>query len=108
MARRGEENPALPSFFQDNPWLDILARRGAEPSPDFTVSEASSAPTVSEATPVIEPGPIVSSPATPSAAGFPGELVVRLKMPPELIKTIRELKEAIIMALSVSHKRRSS
>ena len=55
MARRGEEEPSLPSFFQDNPWLDILAQRGAELTPDFVASEASSAPAVSRATPVIEP-----------------------------------------------------
>ena len=37
-------------------------------------------------------------------AGFPRELVMRLKVPSELIETIRELKEAIIMALSVSQR----
>jgi len=70
MARRGEENVGLPSFFQDNPWLDILAQRGAEPAPDFVASEAFSAPTVDEAKPVIEPKPVAS---------FPKELVVRLE-----------------------------
>ena len=109
MARRGEENAGLPSFFQDNPWLDILAQRGAEPAPDFVASEAPSTPAVSRATPVIEPEPIASSPtttptATPLQASFPRELVVRLKVPPEFVEAIRELKEAIIMALSVSQR----
>ena len=104
MTRRGEERPSLPSFFQDNPWLDILAQRGAEPTPDLVTSWASSAPAASRATPVIEPEPIASSPTTPPATGFPKELVVRLEVPSELVKAIKELKEAIIMALSVSQR----
>ena len=104
MARRAGEESGLPSFFQDNPWLDILAQRGVEPSPDFVVSEASSVPTVSRTTPSIEPEPIASSPITPPTIGFPRELVVRLEVPSELIKAIRELKEAIIMALSMSQR----
>ena len=28
LARRNEEEPGLPSFFQANPWLSILAQRG--------------------------------------------------------------------------------
>ena len=103
MARRSEENAGLPSFFQDNPWLDILARRGVEPLPNFVTSEMSSAPTVNRATPAIEPEPIASPPTTP-AAGFPRELVVRLEVPSELIEAVRELKEAIIMALSMSQR----
>jgi len=105
MARRGEKNASLPSFFQDNPWLNILAQRGAEPTPDFVASEAPSASAVKRTTPVIEPEPIASSPATtPPPASFPRELVVRLKMPSELVEAIKELKEAIIMALSVSQR----
>jgi len=50
MARRSGENTGLPSFFQNNPWLGILAQRGAEPTPDFVASRASSAPVVSRAT----------------------------------------------------------
>ena len=103
MTRRSEESSGLPSFFQDNPWLDILAQRGVEPSPDFTASEASSAPTVKRAKPAIEPEPIVSSPTTP-AADFPRELVVRLEVPSELVEAIKELKDTIIMALSVSQR----
>ena len=109
MARRGEENAGLPSFFQDNPWLNILAQRGAEPTPDFVASEAPSASAVEEAAPVIEPEPIASSPTTTltamsPAAGFPRELVVRLEVPSELLEAIKELKEAIIVALSVSQR----
>ena len=104
MARRGEESSALPSFFQNNPWLDILAQRGAEPTRDFVAPRASSAPVVKRATPVIEPEPIASSPTTPPAVSFPKELVVRLEVSPELIKAVRELKETIIMALSVSQR----
>ena len=104
MARRGEENASLPSFFQDNPWLDILAQRGAEPSPDLVASETPSASVVNRAKPVIKPEPIASSPVTPPTIGFPRELVMRLEVPSELIKTIRELKEAMIMALSVSQR----
>ena len=55
MARRGQEKVGLPSFFQDNPWLDTLAQRGAEPTPDFVASEAPFAPAVSKATLVFEP-----------------------------------------------------
>ena len=58
----------------------------------------------SRATPVIEPEPIASSPTRPPAESLPRELVVRLEVPPELIEAIRELKEAIIMALSVSQR----
>ena len=54
--------------------------------------------------PSTEPEPIASSPVTPPTIGFPRELVVRLEVPSELIKAIRELKEAIIMALSVSQR----
>ena len=105
MTRRGEENTGLPSFFQDNPWLDILAQRGAEPTPDFVASGAPSAPAVSGATSVTEPEPIASSPTTtPLVASFPKELVVRLEAPPELLEAIKELREAIIMALSVSQR----
>ena len=104
MTRRGEENVGLPSFFQDNPWLDILAQRGAELTPDFVVSQASSAPAVNGAMPVIGPEPIASSPSMPPVAGFPKELVVRLEASPELLEAIKELKEAIIMALSVSQR----
>ena len=104
MTQRSKENGGLPSFFQDNPWLDILAQRGAQPAPDFVASEAPSAPVVSGATPVIEPEPTASSPTTPPAVGFPKELVVRLKVPSELVEAIRELKEAVIMALSVSQR----
>jgi len=103
LAQRGGENTGLPSFFQDNPWLDILAQRGAEPMPDFVVSEAPSAPAVSRAKPVIEPEPIAGPLAMP-VTGFPRELVVRLEVPPGLIEAIRELKEAIIMALFVSQR----
>ena len=105
MARRGEGSAGLPSFFQGNPWLDILAQRGMEPTPDFMASEAPSAPAVGEAAPVIEPEPVAnSSTTTPLVAGFPRELVVRLKVPSELVEAIRELKEAVIMALSVSQR----
>jgi len=107
MARGSEENTGLPSFFQDNSWLDILAQRGVGPAPDFVASGASSAPAVGWAMPVFEPEPIASSPTTtPTAtpAGFPRELVVRLEMPSELLEAIKELKEAIIMALSVSQR----
>ena len=105
MARRGEENAGLPSFFQDNPWLDILAQRGVEPSPDyFVASQASSAPTVNRTTSPIELEPIVSSSTTPPAVSLPRGLIVRLKVSSELIKAVRELKEAIIMALSVSQR----
>ena len=104
--RSGEES-GLPSFFQDNPWLVILAQRGAEPAPDFVAPRASFASAVGGATPVIEPESVMNSPtttstATPPPVSFPRELVVRLKVPSELIEAIRELKEAIIMALSVS------
>ena len=109
MTRRSEKEPDLPSFFQDNPWLDILAQREAEPAPDFVASRASSAPVVKGATPVIEPEPVASSPtATPPSASFPRELVVRLKVPSELLEAIRELKEAVIMALSVSQRQATS
>ena len=109
MARRSREGSSLPSFLQDNPWLDILAQRGVEPSPDFAASGTPSGPKVSRAKPVIEPEPMACSPtATPTAvpppASFPGELVVRLEVPSELLEAIRELKEAIIMALSVSQR----
>ena len=104
MAQTSGEKLGLPSFFQDNPWLDILAQRGAEPTPDFVASEASFAPAVSRAKPVIEPEPVASSPATPPEAGFPKELMVRLEASPELLEAIKELKEAIIMALSVSQR----
>ena len=104
MGQRSEENPGLPSFFQDNPWLDILAQRGTELTPDFVASEASSAPAIDEATPIIEPEPVASSLATPPAVGFPKELVVRLEASPELLEAIKELREAIIMALSVSQR----
>ena len=104
MARRNREGSSLPSFFQDNPWLDILAQRGVEPSPDFTASEMPSAPTVNRAKPAIESEPITSSPATPPAISLPRELVVRLEVPSEFIEAIRELKEAIIMALSVGQR----
>ena len=109
MARRGEENAGLPSFFQDNPWLNILAQRGAEPTPDFVASEAPFATAVSGATPVIELEPIASSPtttptATPPPASFPREFVVRLEASPELLEAIKVLREAIIMALSVSQR----
>ena len=97
MARRSEEESGLPSFFQDNPWLDILAQRGVGPSPNFTASEMSSAPTVNRAKPT-------TSQPTTSAVSFSRELVVRLEMSPELVETIEELKEAIIMALSVSQR----
>ena len=96
MARRAGEETGLPSFFRDNPWLDILAQRGAEPSPDSVASEASSVPTTSKAMPSTEPEHIVSSPVTPPTIGFSRELVVRLEVSSELIKAIRELKEAII------------
>ena len=113
MARRGEESAGLPSFFQDNPWLDILAQRGMEPSPDFVVSQMSSLPTVSKATPSIEPEPIANkrgldllanSSITPPTINVPKELIVRLDVPPELIKAVRELKEVITMALSMSQR----
>ena len=105
MARRDEEKAGLPSFFQDNLWLDVLARRGAEPSPDFVASRTSSTPAVGGVTPVIEPEPIANSSTTTSlATGFSRELVVRLKVPSELIEAIRELKEAVIMALSMSQR----
>ena len=113
MTGRGEENAGLPSFFQDNPWLDVLAQRGAEPTPDFAAPRASPAPAVSRATPVIEPEPIASSPTTTPTAmqplvSFPRELVVRLGVPSELLEAIRELKEAVIMALSVSQRQATS
>jgi len=105
LARRGKESAALPSFFQDNPWLDILAQGGVEQTPDFVASRAPSTPVVSRAAPVIEPEPVASSPTTtPLAAGFPKELVVRLEVPSELVKDIKELKEVIIMALSMSQR----
>mgnify|MGYP007013803631 CR=1 FL=1 len=104
LARRSEERSGLPSFFQDNPWLDILAQRGTEPSPDFVVSQASPTPVVSRTTPSIEPETITSSPVTPPAISFPREFVVRLEMPSELIKAIRELKEVVVMALSMSQR----
>ena len=109
MTRRGEENTGLPSFFQGNPWLDVLAQRGVEPAPDFVASEAPFAPVVSGATPVIEPEPVASSStttptATPPPVSFPRELVVRLKVPSELVEAIRGLKEAVVMALSVSQR----
>jgi len=104
LARRGEEKPGLPGFFQDNPWLDILAQRGTEPTPDFVASRASSAPTVNGVTPVIEPEPVASSPATSPAVSIPRELVVKLEVPSELVMAIKELKEAIIMALSISQR----
>ena len=99
MTRGSGENTGLPSFFQDNPWLDILAQRGVELAPDFVGSEVLSAPAVSRATPIIEQEPVANSPTTTltamsPAAGFPRELV----------EVIRELKEAIIMALSVSQR----
>ena len=103
MARRSEEESGLPSFFQDNPWLDILAQRGVKPSLNFTASEMSSAPMVNRAKPTIEPEPIASQPTT-SAVSFSREFVVRLEVPPELVEAIRELKEAIIMALSMSQR----
>ena len=101
MTQKGGEAPGLPSFFKENPWLDILAQRGAEPEPDFVSSSMPSSLTAREAAPIIETEPAASSPATP-VVSFPRELVVRLKMSPELVKAIREFKEAIIMALSVS------
>ena len=101
MTQKGGGVPGLPSFFKGNPWLDILAQRGAEPEPDFVASSMSSSLTAREATPTIETESVASSPAT-LVVSFPGELVVRLEVPPELIEAIRELKEAIIMALSVS------
>ena len=104
MARRSEENAGLPSFFQDNPWLDILARRGVEPLPNFVTSEMSSAPTVNRAKTAIELEPIANSPTTPPAISISKKLVVRLEVPSELIETIKELKEAIIMTLSVSQR----
>lgn len=68
MARRGEENAGLPSFFQGNPWLDILAQRGVEPTPSFVASRVSFTPAVSRAAPVIEPEPTASSPTTTPTA----------------------------------------
>ncbi|RLI39099.1 hypothetical protein DRO60_02175 [Candidatus Bathyarchaeota archaeon] len=58
-----------------------MAQRGAEPTPDFVASRAPSTPAVSRATPVIEPEPIAGSSATPMAARFLKEFVVRLKVP---------------------------
>jgi len=109
LTQRSEGKPGLPSFFQDNPWLDILAQRGAEPTPGFVASRASSTPVVKRAAPVIEPEPVASSPTTtPTAtsppASFPRELVVRLKVPSEFVEAIKELKEAIIMTLSMSQR----
>ena len=104
MARRSGEGSSLPSFFQDNPWLDILAQRGVEPSPDFVASQESSSLTVGKAMPSIEPEPIANSPAALPAISLPRELVVRFEVPLELIEAIRELKETIIMALSVSQR----
>ena len=103
MAQRDGRTPELPSFFEGNPWLDILAQRGAEPEPDFAASSIPSSPTARETTPIIETEPVASSSATP-VVSFPRELVVRLEMSPELVKAIKELKEAIIMALSVSQR----
>ena len=65
---------------------------------------ASSAPVVKRAKPVIESEHVTSSLATPPEAGFPRELVVRLEASPELLEAIKELKEAIIIALSVSQR----
>ena len=109
MTQGSGENTGLPSFFQDDPWLDFLAQRGVELTPDFVGSEALSAPAVKRITPVIESEPVASSPTTTltamsPAAGFPRELVVRLEVPSELLEAIRELKEAVIMALSVSQR----
>jgi len=92
----------LPSFFQDNPWLDILTQRGAEPSPDFVSLEAPAAPAVSKTVPFIEPEPTVNSPTTSLAVSIPKELIVRLEVSPEIIEAIREFKEAIVTALSIS------
>ena len=104
MTRRSEESSNLPSFFQDNPWLDILSQRGAEFSSDVMASQASSSLTVSKAMPSIEPELIANSPTTPPTVSFPGELVVRLEVSSELVEAIRELKEAIIMALFMSQR----
>ena len=99
MTRRGRESTVLPSFFEDNPWLDILAQRGVESEPDFVTSTMLSAPASSKDMYVFEPRPVASPPATSAR-----ELVARLEVPSELIKAIRELKEAIIMALSMSQR----
>jgi len=75
--------------------------REAEPELDFVALRASSAPAISRATPVTGPEPVASSPITPSAAGFPRELVVRLEVPTELIDAIRELEEATIVPIYI-------
>ena len=67
------------------------------------VSETSSAPAVSKATSLIELELIVNSSATPPTSPL-RELVVKLEVSSELIKAIRELKEAIIMAFSMSRR----
>ena len=85
LAQRVEEGVGLPSFFQDNPWLDILAQRDAESSLDFVASETLSSPTIGEAKPIIKPESIANSPITPSAVNIPKELMVRLEVPPELL-----------------------
>jgi len=51
MEQRSQENADSTSFFENNPWLGILAQRGAEPGSDFT---ASSMPSASKAMSVIE------------------------------------------------------
>jgi len=50
----------------------------------------------------LEPVEAVMMLTTPPAAGLPEELVVRLAVSLELGEAIRELKGAVIMALSVS------
>ena len=106
MPQRGGEELSLPSFFQDNPWLNILAQRGTELSSDFVISQASSTPVVSRTTPSIEPEFISNLPATSPTVSFPRKLIImiRLEVPSELVKAIRELKEAIIAALSVNQR----
>ena len=77
----------MPSFFEGNPWLDILAQRGTEPEPDFVASSMLSSLTAREAMPIIETEPVASSPATP-IMNSPRELIVRLEVPPELVEVI--------------------
>ena len=101
MVRRGEENADLPGFFQDNPWLDILAQGRAEPMPDFMASEASFATAVGRTTPVIEPEPIAtSSTTTPLVASLPKELVVRLEVwPYGTVKKIKYEKHKVTLKI---------
>ena len=101
MAQRGGQGPDLPSFFKNNPWLDILAQRGTEL--DFMTSSASSSPAACETTPATETESITGSLATPVMC-VPGEFVMKFELPSELVKAIKELKETIVMALSASQR----